>query len=110
MLNVHPGVIKSPMTEKLGVKDSESFSLDKGKQGYSNVKFFKTPRSQAKQIPAQLPGDFVVWTTSGQAGFLKGKFVWANWDVSELIEQAEEIQKGSLLSLGLDGLPTKDDS
>jgi len=33
----------------------------------------------------------MVWLASPEAAFLKGKFVWANWDVEELKSQAEEI-------------------
>jgi len=37
--------------------------------------------------------------------FLKGKYVWANWDVEELKSRAEEIEKSSLLTLNLEGWP-----
>jgi len=29
---------------------------------------------------ADLAGNFVVWVASPEAKFLKGKFVWVNWD------------------------------
>ncbi|KAK4506278.1 hypothetical protein PRZ48_000008 [Zasmidium cellare] len=32
-----------------------------------------------------LPGDFAVWLASPEAGFLAGRFVWAQWDVDELV-------------------------
>jgi len=34
---------------------------------------------------------------------LKGKFVWANWDAQELLERADEITSGRLLTIVLDG-------
>jgi hypothetical protein len=34
---------------------------------------------------ARLPGDFAVWLASPEATFLNGKFVWAQWDVNELL-------------------------
>ena len=34
---------------------------------------------------------------------MKGKFVWVNWDVDELKEDANEIENGALFTLGLDG-------
>ena len=34
---------------------------------------------------ARLPGDFAVWLASPEAIFLAGKFVWAQWDVDELL-------------------------
>lgn len=47
--------------------------------------------------------NFIVWLTSPEAHFLKGKFVWTNWDVDELKENSQEIENSSLLTLGLEG-------
>jgi len=52
-----------------------------------------------------LPATFNVWLASSEAKFLKGKFLWANWDIDELKERATEIEKGTLLSVGLVGWP-----
>jgi hypothetical protein len=52
---------------------------------------------------AELPGQFYVWLASPEAEFLKGKFVWANWDAQELMERAEEIKSTKLLSVILAG-------
>jgi hypothetical protein len=41
---------------------------------------------------------------SPEAAFLKGKFVWANWDVEELVERKEEILNTDLLDVGLKGV------
>lgn len=39
-----------------------------------------------------------------QAGFLHGRFVWANWDVEELLEMKEKIEGDlSLLKIGITG-------
>ncbi len=38
-----------------------------------------------------MPAHFCVWLASGEADFLKGKFVYANWDVDELKQRAKEI-------------------
>ncbi|KAI1418133.1 NAD(P)-binding protein [Hypoxylon sp. FL1857] len=58
-----------------------------------------------KEAPdsAELPGQFYVWLASSEAAFLKGKFVWANWDAQELLERAEEIKSTRLLSTILSG-------
>jgi hypothetical protein len=53
----------------------------------------------------ELPADFVVWAASPEAKFLKGKFVWSNWDVEEMKSRAEEIAGGNLLEIGLNGWP-----
>ena len=39
----------------------------------------------------QLPGDFAVWLASPEAAFLAGKFVWAQWDVDELLTLKERL-------------------
>lgn len=44
-----------------------------------------------------------MWLASPEAAFLKGKFVWANWDAQELMERADEIQGSRLLSIVLEG-------
>ncbi|KAM7215156.1 putative short chain dehydrogenase [Rhypophila decipiens] len=50
-----------------------------------------------------LPGQFYVWLASPEAEFLKGKFVWSNWDVDELMEKADKIKNSPLMTLLLDG-------
>ncbi|KAH8711857.1 hypothetical protein GQ44DRAFT_690065 [Phaeosphaeriaceae sp. PMI808] len=52
-----------------------------------------------------LPAGVMVWLASPEAAFLKGKYIWANWDVSEMKERAEEIAKGDLLTMKLGGWP-----
>ncbi len=52
-----------------------------------------------------LPASFNVWLASPEARFLKGKFLWTNWDVDELKSQAKEIEAGVQLSIGLVGWP-----
>ena len=58
------------------------------------------------RIPlASLAASFIVWACSPEADFLKGKFVWANWDVEELKAREAEIKETDVLTLGLDGWP-----
>ena len=52
-----------------------------------------------------LPAGFNVWLASPEARFLKGKFLWANWDVDELKARAKELEESSQLSIGLVGWP-----
>lgn len=54
---------------------------------------------------AALPGCFCVWLAPPEAKFLRGKFVWVNWDVDELKERADEIKDSRLLTTLLDGVP-----
>lgn len=55
-------------------------------------------------MTADLPGQFCVWLVSEEAKFLKNKFVWANWDVEELKQRADEIQNSRLLTIMLEGM------
>lgn len=52
-----------------------------------------------------LSAGFNVWVASPEARFLKGKFLWANWDVDELKARAKELEEGTQLSMGLVGWP-----
>ncbi|KAL4748731.1 hypothetical protein BDW72DRAFT_195472 [Aspergillus terricola var. indicus] len=79
---LNPGVIKTAMYDKLG-SDMDGLPFD-------NV---------------NLPADFMVWLVSKEASFLNGRFVYANWDVSELQTRAEEIKSGILLTPGINGWP-----
>jgi hypothetical protein len=44
-----------------------------------------------------LPGDFAVWLASDEAKFLAGKFVWAAWDVDELLILKERMAENPAL-------------
>lgn len=52
----------------------------------------------------ELPAHFCVWLASAEAEFLKGKFVWTNWDAQELVSRKQEIKASRLLTLGLNGV------
>ncbi len=56
-------------------------------------------------ILVALPAHFNVWIASSEAEFLKGKFVWANWDVDELKALAKEVQESMFLRVDLNGVP-----
>jgi NAD(P)-dependent dehydrogenase (short-subunit alcohol dehydrogenase family) len=52
----------------------------------------------------ELPAGFAVWLVAHpDARKLNGKFIWANWDINEVLERVEEIQKRDLLTLTLKG-------
>jgi hypothetical protein len=53
----------------------------------------------------ELPGQFMVWLSSPEGKFLKGRFVWVNWDVDELKEKEEEIKNSMVLKILLNGVP-----
>ncbi|QSZ37338.1 hypothetical protein DSL72_009436 [Monilinia vaccinii-corymbosi] len=64
--------------------------------------------SLGQQDHASLPASFNVWLASPEARFLRGKFVWANWDVDELKSRAGEIKDSAQLRIGLVGWPFED--
>jgi hypothetical protein len=48
-----------------------------------------------------------VWLAGDEAAFLHGRYVWANWDVPELLEMKEKIlDDKSLLKVGIIGVPS----
>jgi hypothetical protein len=51
-----------------------------------------------------MSANFIVWASSPEARFLRGKFVWANWDVDEMMVKKEEIAEELKLTVGLLGL------
>lgn len=63
---------------------------------------------RANQKKASLPADFMVWAASEEAQFLRGKYVFANWDVNEMKEQAERIRNTGALTMTLQGWPFAD--
>ena len=67
------------------------------------LKYYAACSNRANKCTADLAGDFVVWLASQEAKFLRGKFVWVNWDVDEMIANALEIECTTVLTLGLDG-------
>jgi NAD(P)-dependent dehydrogenase (short-subunit alcohol dehydrogenase family) len=77
--SVHPGVFHTTLAKQAGVPDV-AFE-------WENIK---------------LPGDFAVWLAGPESTFLHGKFVWAQWDVDELIELKDKIVKDpGFLRMGL---------
>ncbi|KAL4763906.1 SDR family NAD(P)-dependent oxidoreductase [Aspergillus foveolatus] len=52
-----------------------------------------------------LPANFHVWLASPEARFLKGKFLYASWDVEELKARAEELAASRELTIGHVGWP-----
>ncbi|KAK5995665.1 Short chain dehydrogenase citE [Cladobotryum mycophilum] len=71
VMQFHPGVVETPMRVK-------SF------QG-------KDARFQLEDV--KLAASFAVWSASEEARFLRGKFVWASWDVEELKAKASELER-----------------
>jgi NAD(P)-dependent dehydrogenase (short-subunit alcohol dehydrogenase family) len=65
--NVHPGIIKSDMNEKAA-----------------------QDHLQPTDSP-ELVAHFAVWLAGPESEFLKGRYLWANWDVEELVKAKDKI-------------------
>ena len=53
-------------------------------------------------LVVKLPGDFAVWLASPEADFLNGRYVWAAWDVDEMIAMKQKVVSDpSLLTMAL---------
>ncbi|KAH6638559.1 hypothetical protein BKA67DRAFT_596360 [Truncatella angustata] len=96
-------------------------SLQTGLSAYASSKlaqiklidFLASDGANANALPidqVQLPAHFLVWMSSSEATFLKGRSVWANWDVDELKAQAKEIKSGVQMTAGINGWPYHADS
>jgi NAD(P)-dependent dehydrogenase (short-subunit alcohol dehydrogenase family) len=90
--NIQPGLVMTDMAKDagFGVGDGEITEEQKA--------------LLAMMDDVELPAAFCVWLASPEALFLKGKFVWSNWDVEELKERKSDIE-GALLEYGLVGWP-----
>lgn len=96
VVSIQPGSVTTEATQNVNVvlpDDRKSPSSDQA-----------VKRDVADNAIADLPGHFCVWLASEEAKFLKGKFVWANWDVKELISRADEIRNSRLLTIMLEGM------
>ncbi|THX19982.1 oxidoreductase [Aureobasidium pullulans] len=75
VFHLQPGIVDTAMNREAGGIDAIGFSDD-----------------------VSLPASFIVWLASPEARFLRGKFLWANWD-------AQKIEETAYLSVGFVGWP-----
>jgi len=79
VVNVHPGVVESEMNDKGDIPPMDH---------------------------EDLPGTFNAWLATSESDFLKGRFVWCNWNIDELKEKAKEISDNPFkFTTGLGGWP-----
>jgi NAD(P)-dependent dehydrogenase (short-subunit alcohol dehydrogenase family) len=90
--NIQPGLVMTDMARDAGFGASDGGLTDEHKA------------LLAMLDDVALPAAFCVWLASPEALFLKGKFVWSNWDVEELKGRKSDIE-GGLLDFGLVGWP-----
>ncbi|KAM0478733.1 hypothetical protein ACHAP7_005880 [Fusarium lateritium] len=91
VVSIQPGIIAT------GINPDLIIGFDKG------ILPLRMSRKDANRL-VELPAHFMVWLASEEAKFLKGKFVWANWDAEELLARADETQSSMLLEVTLNGV------
>jgi len=52
-----------------------------------------------------LPAGTMLWLAGTEAEFLRGKYLWANWDMDELKERADSIAASEEFNIQLVGWP-----
>ena len=104
VFHVQPGVVDTEMNRSAGGVKAAGHE-DHGKK---NINLPIASRANSRVV--SLPASFFVWLASPEAHFLKGKYLWVNWDVDELKAQAKEIEAGTRLTVGLVGWPFQDDA
>jgi NAD(P)-dependent dehydrogenase (short-subunit alcohol dehydrogenase family) len=81
VFNIHPGIVPTAMAAD-------------GKQDVCDT--------------AELPGSYCVWLSTPDADFLKGRFMYVNWDINELKANKEKILSENLLTLTVKGMDTSE--
>jgi NAD(P)-dependent dehydrogenase (short-subunit alcohol dehydrogenase family) len=77
-VSIHPGAVETDMGKKSGLKGMP-------------------------HTDPVLSANFILWSTSPEAEFLKGRFAWVNWDVEELKAKKQEILDKNLLQYSIAG-------
>lgn len=97
--SIQPGAVDTDMNKKAGYKEKkegEDWGWEEGGGAADML---------GKYDDAGLPAGFILWLASPEGKFLKGRYLWANWDVDELKARKAEIEGSNLLQLGLIGWP-----
>lgn len=83
--------------------DLKAFSVSPGIVQSDMAVKANNPNLEATDSP-ELMANLAVWLASAESDFLKGRFLWANWDVEELMKAKDKIVGApGLLRLTLEG-------
>ncbi|KAL5113572.1 hypothetical protein ACEQ8H_008552 [Pleosporales sp. CAS-2024a] len=94
---VQPGAIKTDMAREAGYQEQN--------EGEASQWLGRGTNLIANYDHVSLAASFYVWLCSPEAEFLKGRYLWANWDVDELMSNKDKILAGEYLRVGLQGWP-----
>lgn len=78
VFSVHPGALYTPGTAQM---------FGRGAMEWEDL---------------QVPAHFALWLAGEESGFLHGRYLWAQWDVDELVALRERVERDpSFLKIGL---------
>lgn len=97
--SIQPGAVNTDTNKNSGYKEKQEGEDWDWEGGVANT--------LGKFDDVGLPAGFMVWLASPESKFLKGRYLWDNWDVEELKARREEIDGSNLLEIGLIGWPFK---
>lgn len=97
--SIQPGAIETDISKNAGYKEKREREEWEWKEGGGAADLL------GQHDAVGLPAGFMVWLASPEGRFLKGKYLWANWDVDELKARKEQIEGSNFLELGLLGWP-----
>lgn len=104
VFNVQPGVVGTDINTLMEQQDEGELCPCYRCCSY-HIVCFLDDSWLTKDLTVELPANFHVWLASPEAEFLKGKYLWVNWDVDELKAQADEIKNSLVLRTLLNGVP-----
>jgi hypothetical protein len=103
IVSFNPGSILTETARKAGFDETSGILWDNGM--YPSLPVYAT--TDSLYFTENLPGHFAVWAASSEAEMLHGRFVWASWDVDELLS-GETFKKlktdANYLRIGVVGL------
>lgn len=60
------------------------------------------PKDAVEQEDIDLPAYSALWLCGSGSTFSRGKFIWANWDMGELLDLEEKVcRERAFLTVGL---------
>ncbi|KAL7911760.1 hypothetical protein GGI35DRAFT_297950 [Trichoderma velutinum] len=116
-ISVGPG-FSSPMSGYVSSKIATASVVEFLQQENPNIKAFNVSpgmvqseiavKANTPQFPPtdspELMANFAVWLASSESDFLAGRFLWANWDVEDLIAAKDKILSNpGQLQINIDG-------
>ncbi|KIW66513.1 hypothetical protein PV04_05841 [Phialophora macrospora] len=90
----------------LQAENAETISVFNLQPGEIPTAMAKKGHRDLAKDDVRLPAHWCVWLAAKaqtDAAFLKGRFVWANWDLEELLRRREQVEKDDLLKVVLSG-------